>query len=1092
MTKVEHSTTILKDMMFVTCRYVSLSRPTRQPLKTSPMQRRKTRKLFSLPPNYIPFKDTFKTVQTSSQQRRETSIASTLIESGTLGGKFEHHCLDRVMSHFDLDDSDNSAIHHDSDDEEVERDDDIDIGFRRHQYETVDNGRPKRARKEDALYGVFYEEEKRQPKRAKTSMDPAPMFVSASRTEAAAKPKNENSFVAATKIDVKTNDDDKKDQDKEEPREDSQEEKEIREKQKAADDYFLSLLKKGRGKQRPKPRRSEMEMTKQQFTGGLGMPVSFESMQRQEAQSARIPQSNLGKWEKHTKGIGGKLLAKMGWSGAGGLGSNRRKLKKEAEEEVTEEATETVPSPDAEDVKARKGISRPVEVVVRPAHLGLGFGSFKEASQLKGNRQIEAEVRGIELPSEAKKGKGEDKNDASWGPATSSSAMPGTSELLAQKQWKRVRKAKATKLQVIPYNELIDKQKYDDGQLRIIDMRGAADTRKESKAEDGQVPLGAELLHNMSFLLNTHENKLHSSVHFLKTTTKKCASLTSDIDAMEKRKKEGDERIGKVKATLSVVDEIEGLTQQQHGKENSKVLLRDIQELITRLGAEFTAEERQLLNFWGMLAPAMVSPVIQIQLDNWDMLDANTKKWNESVIDSVFSVGQSKEENGSQALRSLRNSVIENQLLPKIKLALESPRWMPSRDMDAALDVYEYILQKTIDCSPKKSKRPQTRGDAGNVFVSDDEEEIKDALPSTVTRVLMLDTIYPKLQDSLKRWKPSLQHTSQGVQIDERLDLWILPWLQHLDHLNALPNLISDCTKKTKAAIEYLHRMVSSDMEFLRASIDILKPWQIVFGPKAMHRLVSGSVTPRLARYLAKHEIHQNFEQQQWAALQIVFEMHKMGLLSDIDFLSVIEGEILVKWVAMMHTSLVSGDHLSSTVQNYSAWKLHVLTKGALGNGNSIADSSLQLLRQDVYVCSIFYSVLRMIHLAKSASLRDLDEMAVAVTNFRIVLARRTREHQAASEEEFIRFQARSDAETEARVRLQRRNIQTPTFREVVEEFARDRGICFQPRMGPNSLKDGRQTFNFGDVAIYIDGGVVFALKEKEWQPLPLELLSTI
>ena len=35
------------------------------------------------------------------------------------------------------------------------------------------------------------------------------------------------------------------------------------------------------------------------------------------------------------------------------------------------------------DLVERKGISRAIEVVVRPANLGLGFGNFVEQSQLK-------------------------------------------------------------------------------------------------------------------------------------------------------------------------------------------------------------------------------------------------------------------------------------------------------------------------------------------------------------------------------------------------------------------------------------------------------------------------------------------------------------------------------------------------------------------------------------------------------------------------------------------------------------------------------------------------------------------------------------
>jgi tuftelin-interacting protein 11 len=74
---------------------------------------------------------------------------------------------------------------------------------------------------------------------------------------------------------------------------------------------------------------------------------------------------NLGKWEKHTKGIGMKLLSKMGFKGR--LGAKE------------------------------KGVSTVVETVVRPSNLGLGFGNFKEMAQLKNNKVFEAQLRGEDV-----------------------------------------------------------------------------------------------------------------------------------------------------------------------------------------------------------------------------------------------------------------------------------------------------------------------------------------------------------------------------------------------------------------------------------------------------------------------------------------------------------------------------------------------------------------------------------------------------------------------------------------------------------------------------------------------------------------------
>ena len=71
--------------------------------------------------------------------------------------------------------------------------------------------------------------------------------------------------------------------------------------------------------------------------------------------------NNLGGWEKHTKGIGLKLLQKFGFTGRLG--------------------------------KEESGVSRAVEVLVRPSNQGLGFGDGAEASLLHVNKRIEAEWR---------------------------------------------------------------------------------------------------------------------------------------------------------------------------------------------------------------------------------------------------------------------------------------------------------------------------------------------------------------------------------------------------------------------------------------------------------------------------------------------------------------------------------------------------------------------------------------------------------------------------------------------------------------------------------------------------------------------------
>merc|ERR1719253_840503 len=140
--------------------------------------------------------------------------------------------------------------------------------------------------------------------------------------------------------------------------------------------------------------------------GGLGFGLGNAPAKKKDP--------NLGKWEKHTKGIGMKLLEKMGYGGSGGLGAKRARGETDPSQEAgprvfsstaeinSRTPEESAPAPAPAPPKKAKGISRPVEVVVRPHGLGLGFGNFTEQSQLKVNRQIEAEVRGLAPPEKEK------------------------------------------------------------------------------------------------------------------------------------------------------------------------------------------------------------------------------------------------------------------------------------------------------------------------------------------------------------------------------------------------------------------------------------------------------------------------------------------------------------------------------------------------------------------------------------------------------------------------------------------------------------------------------------------------------------------
>jgi hypothetical protein len=153
---------------------------------------------------------------------------------------------------------------------------------------------------------------------------------------------------------------------------------------------------------------------------------------------------------------------------------------------------------------------------------------------------------------------------------------------------------------------------------------------------------------------------------------------------------------------------------------------------------------------------------------------------------------------------------------------------------------------------------------------------------------------------------------------------------------------------------------------------------------------------------------------------------------------------------------------------------------------------SYQLLNKDLMICRIFYSGLKIIETAMSEKPKELASMTPRTSTYREVLARRSKEERNRNEEDLERLQAKDAVEFRKRV-MSRQYGGTATFREVVEDFAREHDISFRPRTGgKHTTDDGKPIFLFGSVPIYLDTNVIFALQDAKWNPLAIEHLVAL
>lgn len=220
------------------------------------------------------------------------------------------------------------------------------------------------------------------------------------------------------------------------------------------------------------------------------------------------PDPKLGEFEKHTKGIGMKLLEKMGYKKGMGLG------------------------------KDGSGMAAPMETMQRPKNMGMGFKGFKESGQLNNKEDDSDDDRPKGAPG------GDGRNAAADKVAAEDLQRKREKERKEKEMWKRRNELKRERREYKTAEEVLAEQERADleaagigterrtgasnatpapAKMTVIDMRGSqahvvTDLRKLDKpgasgrneADDEDDIAFPELQHNLRLIVDLAEAEIQT------------------------------------------------------------------------------------------------------------------------------------------------------------------------------------------------------------------------------------------------------------------------------------------------------------------------------------------------------------------------------------------------------------------------------------------------------------------------------------------------------------------------------------------------------------------------------------------------------
>jgi tuftelin-interacting protein 11 len=748
---------------------------------------------------------------------------------------------------------------------------------------------------------------------------------------------------------------------------------------------------------------------------------------------ASVPVQDLGGWEKHTKGIGSKLLKKFGFTGR--LGANE------------------------------DGVSRPIEVVMRPQAQGLGFGDFTEAGAMESNKKFEAEWRGTEFTETPKVDKG--------APGKRKKKTNELEEAAESRNWKKSKSGEGRKAGLgMTAAEMYAKFERDEEERAknqkpqmIIDMRGkdtkmidvtlgVAEEEDETISENIKPKLGQELLHNVSLVTNILEKEVSDDYKrlsriksMLSESKSELHELASQLD-IETAKLDRTGRIYKILERVAIKHEEYVATNESDLQSSpSPITLESISALLIKLVSEYRLEVT-LYGLLYLLVP-LVTPIINNQLSGWIPLEDPGK------IDDLFSfltplfnkIEELRESELESVVCNCMRTVTTTCVLPKLRTELIN-EW-DATEPDSCLKLIRSI----------------------RLLVSPEDFE------QTLEMV-----IFPKLQSAVLSWNATAATT--GLSIFD----WISPWLTYLPtRVNAL---FPEIRRKYAKVLQSSRWQPDRD--------DILSQlllWEPVFDQTSMATLVVDGVVPKLVAFIRTLELGPKSYASSLGAFRSL--MKWSALVPRQHFAALCVGEFFPKWLTALATWLCSAtaSEFPKVFDWYEIWKGSIsedLLKhdycmkyfnDALNLMIVAMDQLDHKVREDNSAAASVVLQLNPKGLLHAANVRvnaDTDSYFKVIESWK--LTERTRQDIA----DFRKTSSMFDRSA----RNATGGIASVPFKVVVENFAAKYGVEFTPKFGQGSKTlEGHQLWQFGRSSCYMDQDVMFVedIARKVWIPVTLE-----